>query len=297
MMGCRAPGMVAVMRGSEGGARWPGEPLFWMVMSSGVIAGFAVAYPVNVWMVARGMKHGLMTERKENEEGNATKAPSTKAGANAEKRVAQPSPGSTGGDSAEPAPMPGMDHSAMGKSADPRTASQAPAKQAGEDSHASHGGSGNTPGDEMKPDVTRPQLFAVTTFTALMLLLGMTFPAAFYNLTLSTHDVGGAIMPPGLIMDNDTPAAAMLDMAAVDPRDVTQTYGLKVRGGRELPPRLETGVKVFDLETSVIRWQILPNIHVNAYAFNGQVTGPPLRFRSGARVRLKNGRAWWRERG
>src|SRR3546814_12538214 len=93
-----------------------------------------------------------------------------------------------------------------------------------------------------------------------MLLLGMTFPAAFYNLTLSAHDVGGAIMPPGMIMDNDTPAAAMLDMAAVDPRDVTQTYGLKVRGGRELQPRLEHGVKVFDLETSVIRWQILPNI-------------------------------------
>src|SRR3546814_16671183 len=86
-----------------------------------------------------------------------------------------------------------------------------------------------------------------------MLLLGMPFPAAFYNLTLSAHDVGGAIMPPGMIMDNDTPAAAMLDMSAVDPRDVTRTYGLKVRGGRELQPRLENGVKVFDLETSVIQ--------------------------------------------
>src|SRR3546814_6628844 len=164
MMGCRAPGMVAVMRGSEGGARWPGEPLFWMVMSSGVIAGFAVAYPVNVWMVARGMKHGLMTERKENEEGNATKAPSTKAGANAGKRGAQPSPGSTGGDSAETAPMPGMDHSAMGKSAGSRMASKAPAKQAGAASPASNGRSGNTPGDAMKSDVNRPQPLAVTTF-------------------------------------------------------------------------------------------------------------------------------------
>src|SRR3546814_56461 len=286
MMAGMAPVMVALMMGRDMRAMWPGEPLFWMVMSIGVIAGFAVAYPVNVWMVARGMKHGLMTERKENEAGNATKAQSTKAGANAGKRGAQPSPGSTGGDSAETAPMPGMDHSAMGKSAGSRMASKAPAKQAGEDSHASHGGSGNTPGDAMKSDVTRPQLFAVTTFTALMLLLGMTFPAAFYNLTLSAHDVGGAIMPPGMIMDNDTPAAAMLDMAAVDPRDVTQTYGLKVRGGRELQPRLENGVKVFDLETSVIRWQILPNIHVNAYAFNGQVPGPTLRFREGDRVRI-----------
>src|SRR3546814_11484168 len=118
----------------------------------------------------------------------------------------------------------------------------------------------------MKSDVTRPQLFAVTTFTALMLLLGMTFPAAFYNLTLSAHDVGGAIMPPGMIMDNDTPAAAMLDLAAVDPRDVTHTYGLKVSGGRELQPRMEKCGKGFHLETPVIRWRLLPNITAHTHA-------------------------------
>jgi hypothetical protein len=33
-------------------------------MSLGVMAGFALAYPFNVWMVARNLKHGLMTERK-----------------------------------------------------------------------------------------------------------------------------------------------------------------------------------------------------------------------------------------
>jgi hypothetical protein len=33
-------------------------------MSLGVMAGYAVAYPSNVWMVARQLKHGLMTERK-----------------------------------------------------------------------------------------------------------------------------------------------------------------------------------------------------------------------------------------
>src|SRR3546814_1717931 len=108
-------------------------------------------------------------------------------------------------------------------------ASKAPAKQAGEDSHASHGGSGNTLGDAMKSDATRPQLFAVTTFTALKLLLGMTFPAAFYNLTLTAHAVGCAIMAPGMLMDKDTPAAALLAMAAVASGDLTETYGLKGR--------------------------------------------------------------------
>ena len=65
MMAGMAPVMVYLMMGRDMRAMWPGEPLFWMVMSLGVVAGFAIAYPVNVWMVSRGMKHGLMTERAE----------------------------------------------------------------------------------------------------------------------------------------------------------------------------------------------------------------------------------------
>ena len=85
----------------------------------------------------------------------------------------------------------------------------------------------------------------------------MVAPANWVNLGLSARDVGGRIMPPGMIMDRDTPAAAMRDMSAVHPRYYTAEYGLDTRGDRELVPRLEDGVKVFDLETSVIRWRIL----------------------------------------
>jgi Sec-independent protein secretion pathway component TatC len=46
-----------------GRAMQPSEPLFWAVMSLGVTVGFTTAYPINVWMVARNMKHGLMTRR------------------------------------------------------------------------------------------------------------------------------------------------------------------------------------------------------------------------------------------
>jgi FtsP/CotA-like multicopper oxidase with cupredoxin domain len=141
-------------------------------------------------------------------------------------------------------------------------------------------------GGSMRADVTRPQLVTITLFTLLMLAGGMTLPGAFVNLRLSAHDVRGAIMPPGMIMTQETTAAAMLDMAAVDPRDVTATYGLEKRGAQPLEPRIDSGVKVFDLETSVIRWQILPAVSVNAYAFNGQVPGPTLRFRKGDRVRI-----------
>src|SRR5439155_17283227 len=100
-------------------------------------------------------------------------------------------------------------------------------------------------------DPTRPQLVAITVFTLLMLAAGMTLPSAFVNLRLSAHDVRGAIMPPGMIMTQETPAAAILDMAAVDPRDVSATYGLDKQGAQRLVPRVDNGVKVFELETSV----------------------------------------------
>ena len=53
-----------------------------------------------------------------------------------------------------------------------------------------------------------------------------------------------------------------------------------------LEPRIEDGVKVFDLEASVIRWNILPDVTVDAYAFNRQVPGPRIRVTEGDRVRI-----------
>jgi hypothetical protein len=52
-----------LMMGRDMRAMEPTEPLFWGVMSLGVIVGFITAYPVNVWMVSRNLKHGLMTAR------------------------------------------------------------------------------------------------------------------------------------------------------------------------------------------------------------------------------------------
>src|SRR5712691_1110648 len=64
MMASMAPVMSFLMMGRDMRAMVPTELLFWGVMSLGVIAGFTVAYPSNVWLVARRLKHGLMTERK-----------------------------------------------------------------------------------------------------------------------------------------------------------------------------------------------------------------------------------------
>jgi manganese oxidase len=239
MMAGMAPVMSLLMMGRDMRAMDPAELLFWGVMSLGVIAGFAIAYPVNVWMVSRRMKHGLMTRRDAGKDG-ASSSPADAA----------------------------MDHGRDHQHAH---------------DHAHDHGHGHS----MRPDVTRPQLAAVCMTTLLMLLGGMAAPALFVNMRLSARDVGGAIMPPGMIMGWDTPGEAMKDMAAVHPRLVAGTAEPRARGDIPLEPKLEGGVKVFELETGVVRWNILPEVKVEGYAFNGQVPGPRLRVTEGDRVRIK----------
>jgi FtsP/CotA-like multicopper oxidase with cupredoxin domain len=213
MMTGMAPVMTTLMMGRDMRAMWPGEPLFWFVMSLGVTVGFFVAYPINVWLVAHGMKHGLMTVR------------------------------------------------------------------AGHHAHA-------MAGMPQAPGVTRTQLAALTACSLLVLLAGMFVPATRINLALSAEQVGRSIMPPGMIMTPDSPAEAMRDMAAADPRLVSYDAAASARGDQPMAPRLENGVKVFDFDASVIRWNILPWKTVTAYAINRQVPGPRLELTEGDRVRI-----------
>jgi FtsP/CotA-like multicopper oxidase with cupredoxin domain len=234
MMAGMGPVMSFLMMGRDMRAMVPTALLFWGVMSLGVIAGFAAAYPANVWLVARRLKHGLMTDR------------SSK-------------------------------HASHGSGAH---------QHHGGDSQSQSGDSDHSSAHEMSSDATRPQIVTLAVVSTCALVIGLVAPANWVNLRLSAHDVGGAIMPPGMIMDRNTPAQAMRDMAAIDPRDVVGRFDLNARGDRELTPRTEGGVKVFDLETSVIQWAILPGVMVDAYAFNSQVPGPRLHFRQGDRVRI-----------
>ncbi|TPJ39417.1 DUF4396 domain-containing protein [Mesorhizobium sp. B2-5-4] len=235
MMAGMAPVMSFLMMGRDMRAMEPTELLFWGVMSIGVIAGFTLAYPANVWLVARGLKHGLMTLH----------------------------PQTTGTSSREPSA-----HQRQGRHHD----------------KTSHGAKSS--GHQMNSDATTTQIAALGLVSLITLAVGMAAPANWLNLTLSARDVGGVIMPQGMIMDRETPAEAMRDMAATDPRRVTASYDLAARGDQELPFRLENGIKVFELRPSVIRWQILPDVAVDAYAYNGQIPGPRIHIRQGDRVRI-----------
>jgi FtsP/CotA-like multicopper oxidase with cupredoxin domain len=62
------------------------------------------------------------------------------------------------------------------------------------------------------------------------------------------------------------------------------------KGNQLLSPRLEGGVKIYELTASEIQWEVEPGKRVKAWAYNGQVPGPQIRVRQGDRVRvvLKN---------
>ncbi|RWO83403.1 DUF4396 domain-containing protein [Mesorhizobium sp.] len=244
MMAGMAPVMSFLMMGRDMRAMEPTELLFWGVMSIGVIAGFTLAYPANVWLVARGLKHGLMTQRPQ-----ANETSSGEPTAHQQHATHHPNAGDD--------------------------------RRSRNTSHKS-----KRSGHQMETDATTPQIAALGIVSVLALAIGMAAPANWLNLTLSARDVGGAIMPQGMIMGRDTPAESMRDMAATDPRRVTSSYGLAAKGDQELPFRLENGVKVFELRPSVVRWQILPNVAVDAYAYNGQIPGPRIHIRQGDKVRI-----------
>lgn len=66
-----------------------------------------------------------------------------------------------------------------------------------------------------------------------------------------------------------------------------KTEGL---GGQPLAPKVEGGVKVFDLTTKVVQWEVKPGQRFEAFSYNGVVPGPLIRVTEGdkVRVRLKN---------
>ena len=62
---------------------------------------------------------------------------------------------------------------------------------------------------------------------------------------------------------------------------------MDTRGDEVLEPaRIEDGVRVFELTVSQIRWEILPGVTVDAYAYNGQIPGPRLQVTQGDRIRI-----------
>src|SRR5262245_60243164 len=58
------------------------------------------------------------------------------------------------------------------------------------------------------------------------------------------------------------------------------------QGNQPLAPRIENGVKVFELTCKPISWEYDAGKHADAWAYNGQVPGPELRVAEGDKVRV-----------
>jgi FtsP/CotA-like multicopper oxidase with cupredoxin domain len=94
----------------------------------------------------------------------------------------------------------------------------------------------------------------------------------------------------------DTAGAAHAASAA-ETMDAMHEKGIKafpaktaVKGGQLLRPRIDDGVKVFEVTAKKIEWETEPGKKVEAWTFNEQVPGPEIRVTEGDRVRfiLKN---------
>jgi len=132
MMAGMIPPMVLLMMGSDMRAMDPRSLVYWGTMSVGVIAGFFAAYPVNLWLVSKGLKHGLMTAR-----------PPRRGGAHDAHRSAAPASSEHAGQPVEASGAPEAHHAPhadRAAEAHPADAGTRPVAQAAPIDHSQHGG-------------------------------------------------------------------------------------------------------------------------------------------------------------
>lgn len=115
---------------------------------------------------------------------------------------------------------------------------------------------------------------------------------------------GKAQVPAATSHDSDQSGGSMAahpvtpnPRATADAMDAMHEKAMKAfpaktagKGNQVIQPRVEKGVKIYELTAKEIEWEASPGNKVKAWAYNGQVPGPQIRVREGDRVRvvLKN---------
>src|SRR5215218_8620866 len=85
-----------------------------------------------------------------------------------------------------------------------------------------------------------------------------------------TLDNASPTSTPGSMMAANPEAAHMMDpISAPNVQAATESTG-----GQPLEYRMEDGVKVFELTTKAVQWEILDGVSVTAFTYNGTVPGP-----------------------
>lgn len=92
----------------------------------------------------------------------------------------------------------------------------------------------------------------------------------------------GVTATPGRMMAENPDAAHMMEpITAPNVQPAAESVG-----GQPLEYREENGVKVFELTTKAVQWEILDGVTVTAYTYNGTVPGPMIRVTEGDQVKI-----------
>lgn len=112
---------------------------------------------------------------------------------------------------------------------------------------------------------------------------GATTATSIIDPTLN-HD-STAIDPFALTEEQKLERANNMD-EAMDERNLQFPAKTEGVGGQLLEPRIENGVKVYDLTAEVVKWEVEPGKMVNAWTYNGQVPGPKIHINVGDTIRI-----------
>jgi manganese oxidase len=93
---------------------------------------------------------------------------------------------------------------------------------------------------------------------------------------------GSVVEPVTTVLDKDAAHQSVVKAFLAGPP--AKTEGL---GGQLLAPRVENGVKVFDLTTSVVPWEVAPGQRYEAWTYNGTVPGPQIRVKQGETIKVR----------
>ncbi len=140
----------------------------------------------------------------------------------------------------------------------------------------------------MTSDVRRAEASSRRDFLRKGTAAAITLPAALSVVGACSESKAAA--PPKAAA---APAAPPTPRQRADAMDAMHEKGVKSfparttgQGNQLLTPRLEKGVKVYDLTAEEVQWEVEPGRKVKAWAYNGQVPGPQIRVREGDRVRV-----------
>lgn len=128
-------------------------------------------------------------------------------------------------------------------------------------------------------------------FVALVSGFGTACKEGSAKSTVATQQAAGASAGVSMASHDTSAAASALAnanaMDAMHERDI-KSFPAKTtgKGNQLLAPRIEDGVKIFELTAKKIQWETEPGKFVEAWAYNDQVPGPQIRVREGDRVKL-----------